>query len=152
VPNNSSRGKSPAVETQLRSEIASLSRQVSLDEPVRLGSESALAARFGVARNTLRSALTRLADEGLIHSEPARGWFVGTRPDAAPGANLASIVRELREEARAATPGAEFATAPGVADRFGVALHIARQALTILGTEGLLVSKHGKGWFVSEEG
>ena len=151
MPNTSPRGKSPAIETQLRSEIASLSQQASPDGPVRLGSESALASRFGVARNTLRSALTRLADDGLIYSEPTLGWFVGPRP-VATGPDLVSIINELREEARAAAPGAEFAKAPGVAERYGVSLHVARQALTMLGTEGLLVSKHGKGWFVSDEG
>lgn len=70
----------------------------------------------------------------------------------ATGPDVVSIINELREEARAAAPGAEFAKAPGVAERYGVSLHVARQALTMLGTEGLLVSKHGKGWFVSDEG
>lgn len=44
----------------------------------RLSSESALIARFGVSRVTLRQALTELASRGLIHPLAGKGWFVGS--------------------------------------------------------------------------
>lgn len=42
----------------------------------RLPSERVLAERYEVSRVTMRSALNRLAEEGLISSAPARGWFL----------------------------------------------------------------------------
>ncbi|MEW2165656.1 GntR family transcriptional regulator [Streptomyces sp. NPDC007084] len=42
----------------------------------RLPSERVLAERYEVSRVTMRSALNRLAEEGLIASAPARGWFL----------------------------------------------------------------------------
>ncbi|MFJ4439234.1 GntR family transcriptional regulator [Streptomyces sp. NPDC088923] len=42
----------------------------------RLPSERVLAERYEVSRVTMRSALNRLAEEGLIVSAPARGWFL----------------------------------------------------------------------------
>jgi DNA-binding GntR family transcriptional regulator len=116
-----------------------------------LPSEAAMATRFGVARNTLRAALTILADEGLVYSEPARGWFAGSRPEVSAKVDLASIVSTLRAEISELPVDQQFTTAPKVAERFNVALHVARQALAMLGTEGLIESKHGKGWFVSSK-
>lgn len=42
----------------------------------RLPAERALAAQFGVSRMTLRNALNRLADEGVLESVLGSGWFV----------------------------------------------------------------------------
>src|SRR5262249_50585744 len=45
-----------------------------------LPSESELAARYGASRVTLRKALARLKDEGLIDSRQGFGWFAVTVP------------------------------------------------------------------------
>lgn len=42
----------------------------------RLPSERTLCERFEVSRVTLRSALSLLADTGVLNPAPARGWFV----------------------------------------------------------------------------
>ncbi|MET9255148.1 GntR family transcriptional regulator [Streptomyces sp. NPDC003717] len=42
----------------------------------RVPSERVLAARYGVSRVTMRSALAELAEQGVLESSPARGWFL----------------------------------------------------------------------------
>jgi DNA-binding GntR family transcriptional regulator len=149
VPNTESRGKFPAIEDQLRAEIAKTA-DGGASEQVRLGSETELAARFKVARNTVRAALSRLADDGLIYSVPARGWFIGDKADETGTADPASAIAALRGELLNGDfpAAAKFATAPEVAKRFNISLHAARQVLIALGAQGLIESKHGKGWFV----
>ena len=142
------RGKFPAIEEQLRSEISKLGSSSS--ERQRLGSETELAARFGVARNTLRAALSRLASEGLIYSEPARGWFIGNKDDQ-PDADSVRVATELREQlaSGAYEAGSKFTTAPQIAKDHGITMYAARQVLITLGAQGFIESRHGKGWFVS---
>ncbi|WP_417679972.1 FadR/GntR family transcriptional regulator [Roseibium sp.] len=43
--------------------------------------ERALAAEYGVARNTVRKVLTQMAEEGLIERQVGRGTVVLDRPD-----------------------------------------------------------------------
>jgi len=50
-----------------------------------LADERTLAAEFGVARNTVRSALQVLEAEGLIERHVGRGTFVCERPDGVLG-------------------------------------------------------------------
>ena len=45
-----------------------------------LPSETQLAQELGVARDTIRSALALLRDEGLVFTIKARGTYVGPRP------------------------------------------------------------------------
>jgi GntR family transcriptional regulator len=45
-----------------------------------LPSETHLAQELGVGRDTVRTALTVLRDEGLVFTIKARGTFVGPRP------------------------------------------------------------------------
>ena len=45
----------------------------------RLPAERTLAAQFGVSRVTLRNALHRLSDEGVLESVLGSGWFVAPR-------------------------------------------------------------------------
>jgi GntR family transcriptional regulator, phosphonate transport system regulatory protein len=46
----------------------------------KLPTEAALAARFGVNRHTVRHALARLAEAGLVHARRGSGVFVTARP------------------------------------------------------------------------
>ncbi|MET8702230.1 winged helix-turn-helix domain-containing protein [Kitasatospora sp. NPDC004723] len=48
-------------------------------------SEKALSDRFGVARDTVRSALRVLREEGLVHTVPSRGTYVTTSAEAPDG-------------------------------------------------------------------
>ncbi len=52
----------------------------SLTAGTRLPSERVLCERFDVSRVTLRSALNVLAQDGILSSAAARGWFVTTSP------------------------------------------------------------------------
>ena len=47
----------------------------------RLPAERQLAKDHGVARNTVREALTRLADEGYLEIRPGSGTYVAHQPD-----------------------------------------------------------------------
>lgn len=131
----------------LRTEIGN---QPHATEPARLGTESDLASRFGVARNTLRKALSDLAQEGLIYSVPTKGWFVGSLTKNTQSPTQDSIAAELAGEISSGhpSPGEKFTTAPQIARQYGVSLHVARQALISLGAKGLIESQHGRGWFV----
>ncbi len=62
-----------------------------------LPSERELAAECGVARNTLRQALERLAAEGWIQRERRRGSFV-RRPPPAPTGDLAERIARASPE------------------------------------------------------
>jgi GntR family transcriptional regulator, phosphonate transport system regulatory protein len=46
----------------------------------KLPTEAGLAARFGVNRHTVRHALARLADDGIVHARRGAGVFVTARP------------------------------------------------------------------------
>ncbi|WP_238367794.1 phosphonate metabolism transcriptional regulator PhnF [Mesobacterium pallidum] len=46
----------------------------------KLPTEAALAARFGVNRHTVRHALSRLVDEGLVYTRRGAGAFVAATP------------------------------------------------------------------------
>lgn len=50
----------------------------------KLPTETALAARFGVNRHTVRHAISALADEGLIYTRRGSGVFVQTTPTDYP--------------------------------------------------------------------
>lgn len=50
----------------------------------RLPTEAQLAARFGVNRHTVRHGLSRLVDEGLVHTRRGAGAFVASVPTDYP--------------------------------------------------------------------
>lgn len=46
-----------------------------------LPSEKTLVQRYGVGRDTARSAIALLREEGLVFTVPHRGTYVGPRPE-----------------------------------------------------------------------
>ncbi len=67
----------------------------------KLPSERELAARYGVARMTVRDAIGRLASQGLVHRIQGQGTFV-SEPRVAQPANLTSFTEDMA--ARGMTP------------------------------------------------
>lgn len=71
----------------------------------RLPAEREMAEALGVSRQTLRKALSSLEDEGVLRSEPGRGWFVRADPLSDSSSTLQSFTslaaaRGLRAGAR----------------------------------------------------
>jgi DNA-binding GntR family transcriptional regulator len=114
-------------------------------------SETALSGEFGVARNTVRRALGRLAEEGLVGTVPGRGRVV-----VVPGMPAATLpaYRRIAADLQRAIAAGEFA--PGdplpsearLTREYGVSRGTARQALSFLAGLGLVRAVHGKGRFV----
>jgi len=62
-----------------------------------LPSESELSQEFGVSRVTVRRALERLRDEGLLDSRQGFGWFVAAAPVQQRLGRLDTIESQLQE-------------------------------------------------------
>jgi len=69
----------------------------------RLPTERALCAQFGISRATVRRAMRRLSDEGLIDAKVGRGSFVRGGPLAEPPNALMSFTELARARGLAAT-------------------------------------------------
>ncbi len=70
----------------------------------KLPSERDLAKRLGISRSTLRHVLAALADAGLVHPSPKRGWFVAEAQISDPPNTLVSFTEIARR--RGLRPGA----------------------------------------------
>ena len=68
-----------------------------------LPSEAELAGEYGTSRVTVRRALDRLRQEGLVTSRRGAGWFVAFDPVRQPLGRVTTIEAAL--EAAGATPG-----------------------------------------------
>ena len=89
----------------------------------KLPTEAQLSERFGVNRHTVRHALARLGEDGLVHTRRGAGAFVSARPTDYPigrrvrfhenlhAAGRRPEKRVLSIETRAATPGEAHALA-----------------------------------------
>lgn len=121
-----------------------------------LPSEAALAAEFGVVRNTLRRALAQLEDDGLIEALPGRGRVVRGSGDQEAGASggkapqYERIAAELRSgiERGELAVGEALPSEAALTERYAVARGTVRQALAELRGAGLVESVQGKGWYV----
>lgn len=67
----------------------------------KLPTEAQLSARFGVNRHTVRHALARLADQGLVHSRRGAGVFVHARPTEYPLGRRVRFHQNLTASGRA---------------------------------------------------
>lgn len=121
-------------------------------------SEGELAARFGVARNTLRRALAEIQREGLVAVVPGKGRVVC--PPGGPRGQADElltayrrIAAELRQEIEhgAHTAGGRLPSEMELARSYGVSRETARRALTELQAAGLVTVVHGKGRFVRRD-
>ncbi|MEU5990791.1 winged helix-turn-helix domain-containing protein [Spirillospora sp. NPDC047418] len=118
----------------------------------RLPGEAALCAEFGVARNTVRRALSTLQDEGLITVRPGVGRFVqdGIAQPRTPSEQIAASLRHQIETGRF-QPGYALPSEAQLSRRYGVSRTTARAALIALETAGLVTCVHGKGRYVPED-
>lgn len=91
-----------SIASSLRSAIAA----GQYPEGARLPTESELAGRYGVNRHTVRHAISKLADDGLVHSRRGAGTFVLARPLDYPLSNRVRFHQNLAEAGRA--PGREL--------------------------------------------
>jgi DNA-binding GntR family transcriptional regulator len=117
-----------------------------------LPSEATLCEQYGVARNTLRRALDRLTEEGLIEVRPGRGRVVVSSPDVAGRVipqyqTMADDLRSLIASGKL-MPGDPLPSEMALAEQYGVARGTARHALAELEGAGLVVTVHGKGRYV----
>lgn len=81
-------GGSEPLYQQVAHKIAARIASDDLPRRGRLPSERELCATYSVSRVTLRQALSRLADQGLITAAAGRGWFVSEALSEPPGALL----------------------------------------------------------------
>ncbi|TDB95354.1 winged helix-turn-helix domain-containing protein [Actinomadura sp. 7K534] len=118
----------------------------------RLPSEAALCAEFGVARNTVRRALSTLQDEGLITVRPGVGRCV--QNDATqPRTRSEDIAAHLRHQIESGhfQLGDALPSEAQLSRRYGVSRSTARTALQALEAADLVTCVHGKGRYVRQD-
>lgn len=109
-----------------------------------LPSEKSLSEEFGVVRNTVRRALTILADEGLIETAPGRGRVVRS----ADGPT--TLYRRIAADLAAAISAGSLAVGdplPSEAElvrRYGASRGTVRTALAELEAHGLIETRQGR--------
>ena len=145
-------GQAQRIESTLRARIDS----GELKPGAELGSESQLAAEFGVSRGTVRAAMLALERVGLVDVVPAKGRYVrGPSVNgmaAAPAAKASEVAKQLREELDSGRypPGQTFLSEKEVCARYGLTRYAARLALHELESAGLIVTVHGRGRRVAD--
>jgi DNA-binding GntR family transcriptional regulator len=114
-------------------------------------SEAALAAEFGVARNTVRRALATLEGDGVIAPQPGRGRVVGPATAEAAFRRVAESLRAEITSGRLA-PGDRVPSESELMLRYGVSRATVRRGLSVMQAEGLVAAVHGRGRFVDASG
>lgn len=99
--------KYESVRLRLRSHIVN---ELQPHDP--LPSERELMARYGVSRMTIREALTRLADEGLVYRVQGSGTFAADPDTITKSLTLTSFSEDIRN--RRMLPGSRLVTAEQV--------------------------------------
>ncbi|SFN48051.1 regulatory protein, gntR family [Actinomadura madurae] len=118
----------------------------------RLPGETALCAEFGVARNTVRRALSTLQGEGLITVRTGVGRFVQDNATK-PRTHTEDIAANLCHQIKAGhfRPGDALPSEAQLSRRYGVSRFTARAALIALEAAGLVTCVHGKGRYVRQD-
>lgn len=118
----------------------------------RLPGEAALCAQFGVARNTVRRALSILQAEGLVTVRTGVGRYVRDSVSQ-PRTRSEHIAANLRHQIETGRfqPGEAVPSEAQLARRYGVSRFTARAALVSLETAGLVTCVHGKGRYVRRD-
>lgn len=140
---------------QIADQIRLLAAGAELDSDGRLPPEMALAARFGVNRHTVRSAIAQLVQEGVLRSEQGRGTFavrpkrlaypIATRTRFSAGLEGQAKERKARLLAHAEEPADAL-----IADVLGIEPGAAVIRLeTVSEADGRPVSR-GTTWFAAE--
>lgn len=112
-------------------------------------SEASLVALHGVARGTVRAALSILADEGLIEVVPGQGRRVVGMPrnDRSPVTAYEHVAADLERRLGAG----EFSASDRLPSevelmaQFNVSRNTVRRAYRHLAEQGLVVIRHGSG-------
>ncbi|MEO3829096.1 winged helix-turn-helix domain-containing protein [Actinomadura sp. B10D3] len=119
----------------------------------RLPGEAALCAEFGVARNTVRRALSTLQANGLVTVRSGLGRFVQNEATAQPRTSAEHIAANLRHQIETGDfqPGDALPSEAQLARHHGVSRFTARAALIALETAGLVTCVHGKGRYVRQD-
>jgi DNA-binding GntR family transcriptional regulator len=156
---NSLEGSGVAGQGQAQRIEAVLRKQIEggeLSPGAKVGSEAQLAAEFGVARGTVRAAMSALERAGLIEAVPAKGRYVrgsiGSENRSTPAKRAHEVAVLLREEIAVGQhpAGRSFLSEKAVCERFGVSRYASRLALSELEALGLIVAIHGKGRLVAD--
>jgi DNA-binding GntR family transcriptional regulator len=143
------RGMYRRIAEDLRQRILS----AELPAGVMVPSEAALAKQYGVARGTARAALSVLAGEGLIETQPGQGRRVSGTPTARPAPTTAyeRIAADLADRLKAGefAPSAPLPSESALMTDYGVSRNTARRAYQRLVEVGAVVIRQGAGAYPS---
>jgi DNA-binding GntR family transcriptional regulator len=120
----------------------------------RLPSEAELCGEFGVARGTIRRALSALQDQSLIQVVAGVGRFVRVPEEGEAGGSTGAQYQRIAAELRSRIETGEFGPGdvlPGelrISRRYGVSRYTAQRALTELERADLVMCVAGWGRIV----
>ncbi|MFC4945653.1 GntR family transcriptional regulator [Pseudonocardia sp. GCM10023141] len=112
-----------------------------------LPSELALVERHGVSRGTVRSALTLLAEEGLIEVVPGHGRRVVGAVETSPTTAWQRIAAALKARLETGDfgPDEPLPSEADIVAEYGVSRNTARRAYRHLAETGAVVIRQGAG-------